>query len=34
MDTVGHHVAGLKFVGGSFSLMPEKPVLEFTHIAH
>ena len=34
MDTVGHHVDGLKFAGGSFSLMPERSVSEFIDIAH
>jgi hypothetical protein len=34
MDTMGHHVDGLKFAGGSFSLMPEKSVTELIKIAH
>lgn len=34
MDTVGHHVDGLKFAGGSFSIMPEKSVTELIKIAH
>jgi len=28
LETMGHHVDGLKFAGGSFSLMPEKAVRE------
>ena len=34
MDIMGHHVDGLKFGGGSFSLMPEKSVTELIDIAH
>lgn len=34
MDIMGHHVDGLKFAGGSFSLMPEKSVTELVDIAH
>lgn len=34
METMGSHVDGLKFAGGSFSLMPEKSVREMTDIAH
>jgi len=34
METMGSHVDGLKFAGGSFALMPEKRVREMTDIAH
>lgn len=34
MDTMGHHIDGLKFAGGSFSLFPEKAVREMIDIAH
>ncbi len=34
MDIMGHHVDGLKFAGGSFSLMPEKALTELIDIAH
>ena len=34
MDIMAHHVDGLKFAGGSFSLMPEKSVTELIDIAH
>jgi hypothetical protein len=34
MDIMGHHVDGLKFAGGSFSLMPEKSLTELIDIAH
>jgi hypothetical protein len=34
MDIMGHHVDGLKFAGGSFSLMPEKSLRELIDIAH
>lgn len=34
MDIMGHHVDGLKFAGGSFSLMPEKSLTELIEIAH
>lgn len=34
METVGAHVDGLKFAGGSFSLMPEGSVKEMIDIAH
>ena len=34
MDTMGHHVDGLKFAGGSFSLTPEKSVTDLIEIAH
>ncbi|OCK84693.1 sulfonate biosynthesis enzyme [Lepidopterella palustris CBS 459.81] len=34
MDIMGHHIDGLKFAGGSFSLMPEKSLRELIDIAH
>lgn len=34
METMGHHVDGLKFAGGSFSLFPEKELREMIDIAH
>lgn len=34
MDTMGHHIDGLKFAGGSFSLMPEKSLRELIDICH
>lgn len=34
LDIMGHHVDGLKFAGGSFSLMPEKSVRELIDLAH
>jgi hypothetical protein len=34
LDIMGHHIDGLKFAGGSFSLMPEKSVRELVDMAH
>lgn len=34
LDIMGHHIDGLKFAGGSFSLMPEKSVRELIDLAH
>lgn len=34
LETMGEHVDGLKFAGGSFSLMPEARVRELVDIAH
>ncbi|KAL5352482.1 hypothetical protein ACLOAV_002430 [Pseudogymnoascus australis] len=34
METMGTHVDGLKFAGGSFSLMPEGRVREMIEVAH
>ncbi len=34
LETVGEHVDGLKFAGGSFSLMPKKEVRKLTDLAH
>ncbi|KAL4944327.1 hypothetical protein BDV06DRAFT_210334 [Aspergillus oleicola] len=34
LETMGAHVDGLKFAGGSFSLFPEKPLQELIDLAH
>ncbi|KAL4969280.1 coma-domain-containing protein [Aspergillus stella-maris] len=34
LETMGAHVDGLKFAGGSFSLFPEKPLKELIDLAH
>ena len=34
LETMGYHIDGLKFAGGSFSLMPEAAVREVVDIAH
>src|SRR5579871_1963359 len=34
LETMGYHVDGLKFAGGSFSLFPEKKLKELIDIAH
>ncbi|KAL0257351.1 hypothetical protein SLS55_008162 [Diplodia seriata] len=34
LETMGHHVDGLKFAGGSFSLFPEPQLRELLDIAH
>ncbi|KAJ5640392.1 hypothetical protein N7528_000017 [Penicillium herquei] len=34
LETMGHHVDGLKFAGGSFSLFEEKPLRELIDMAH
>lgn len=34
METMGTHVDGLKFAGGSFSLMPEGRLREMIEVAH
>jgi phosphosulfolactate synthase (CoM biosynthesis protein A) len=34
LDTMGTHVDGLKFAGGSFSLFPPKPLRELIDLAH
>lgn len=31
---MGHHVDGLKFAGGSFSLFPEDKLKELINLAH
>jgi len=34
LETMGHHVDGLKFAGGSFSLFPESALREMIDLAH
>src|SRR5437588_9763807 len=34
LETMGEHVDGLKFAGGSFTLMPERALREILDIAH
>lgn len=34
LETFGHHIDGLKFSGGGFSLMPEQPLREMIELAH
>ena len=34
LETMGHHIDGFKFAGGSFSLMPEAVVRELIDLAH
>jgi phosphosulfolactate synthase (CoM biosynthesis protein A) len=34
LETMGYHVDGLKFAGGSFSVMPEAAVRELVELAH
>lgn len=34
LETVGHHIDGLKFAGGSFAIMPEMAVCELIDLAH
>jgi len=34
LETMGHHVDGLKFAGGSFSLFPEMQLSELIDLAH
>jgi phosphosulfolactate synthase (CoM biosynthesis protein A) len=34
LETVGGHVDGLKFAGGSFEVMPEGRVREMIEVAH
>ncbi|KAM0421497.1 hypothetical protein ACHAPT_010670 [Fusarium lateritium] len=34
LETMGHHVDGLKFAGGSFSLLPEDKLKELIDLAH
>jgi phosphosulfolactate synthase (CoM biosynthesis protein A) len=34
LETMGTHVDGLKFAGGSFSLFEEKPLRELIELAH
>jgi phosphosulfolactate synthase (CoM biosynthesis protein A) len=34
LETMGYHVDGLKFAGGSFSLFPEDKLRELLELAH
>ncbi|KAK3291402.1 uncharacterized protein B0H64DRAFT_330310 [Chaetomium fimeti] len=34
LETMGHHIDGLKFAGGSFSLFPEERLRELIDLAH
>lgn len=34
LETMGHHVDGLKFAGGSFSLFPEDKLRQLIELAH
>ncbi|KAK4119240.1 hypothetical protein N657DRAFT_582011 [Parathielavia appendiculata] len=34
LETMGHHIDGLKFAGGSFSLFPEDKLRELIELAH
>jgi phosphosulfolactate synthase (CoM biosynthesis protein A) len=34
LETIGYHVDGLKFAGGSFALFPEKALRELIDLAH
>ncbi|KAK4233246.1 hypothetical protein C8A03DRAFT_39063 [Achaetomium macrosporum] len=34
LDTMGHHIDGLKFAGGSFALFPEDKLRELIDLAH
>lgn len=34
LETMGHHIDGLKFAGGSFSLFPEDKLRELIDLAH
>ena len=34
LETMGYHVDGLKFAGGSFTLFPEKELREVIDLAH
>lgn len=34
LETVGGHVDGLKFAGGSFAVIPERRVREMIEVAH
>lgn len=34
LETMGHHVDGVKFAGGSFSLLPEDKLRELINLAH
>ena len=34
LETMGHHIDGFKFAGGSFALFPERTVMEMIELAH
>ncbi|KAI6125534.1 sulfonate biosynthesis enzyme [Pisolithus croceorrhizus] len=34
LETMSHHIDGLKFAGGSFSLLPERALVEMIELAH
>lgn len=34
LETMGYHIDGFKFAGGSFALFPERAVTEMTDLAH
>lgn len=34
LETMGYHIDGFKFAGGSFALFPERAVLEMIELAH
>lgn len=34
LETMGYHIDGFKFAGGSFSLFPERAVMEMIELAH
>jgi len=34
LETMGHHIDGFKFAGGSFSLFPERALVEMIKLAH
>ncbi|KAG1716212.1 hypothetical protein ID866_952 [Astraeus odoratus] len=34
LETMGHHIDGFKFAGGSFSLFPERALVEMIELAH
>lgn len=34
LETMGYHIDGFKFAGGSFSLLPERALAEMIELAH
>lgn len=34
LETMGYHIDGFKFAGGSFALFPERTVMEMIELAH
>lgn len=34
LETMGYHIDGFKFAGGSFALFPERAVMEMIELAH